>query len=399
MIHSFSCKNFYSFKEEAVVSFVVNKQAPDNEGYFIAPSGVRLSKVGVVIGPNASGKTNLLKVIPFLRWLSVTSFSKLPDNPIPVKPFKFSGMDNRATELSVTFEVEGQIYLYAVTVDENKIISESLSIKGKLKIRNTAKELFSRVLHKTNDSYSYKFHKSFNPPAGLKGTIRPNTTLIATAIHLNHPLSQKIVNFWKQVETNAIGETGYVNNIFINSALAKYEESPDLKLKMETLLSKYDIGFSKLNISKEKSERGNRFNAMVLHTVGDHEEELPIKYESSGTQRLIYILGRILASLQNGSPAIIDEIDVNLHPEMVAELVGLYLHPETNPRNAQLLTSTHSHQLLSQLDKYQIILTEKNKAGSTETWRLDEMDGIRSDDNYFTKYMAGVYGATPKIDI
>ena len=62
-----------------------------------------------------------------------------------------------------------------------------------------------------------------------------------------------------------------------------------------------------------------------------------------------------------------------------------------------MLFSTHSHLILSKLDKYQIILVEKNQNGVSESWRLDEMSGVRADDNYYSKYIAGAYGAVPRI--
>ncbi|HRZ29776.1 MAG TPA: hypothetical protein P5052_03415 [Candidatus Paceibacterota bacterium] len=67
MIHSFSCKNFYSFKDKNVLNFVANNKAPKNNGYTSSFLGKRVSKIGTVIGANASGKTNLLKVLPFLK--------------------------------------------------------------------------------------------------------------------------------------------------------------------------------------------------------------------------------------------------------------------------------------------------------------------------------------------
>jgi predicted ATPase len=124
---------------------------------------------------------------------------------------------------------------------------------------------------------------------------------------------------------------------------------------------------------------------------------LPVQYESSGTKQLFVVLKNILSALEKGSIAIIDEFDVNLHPEMVIALFDLFIQPETNPNNAQLLLSTHSHLLLSKLDKYQIILVEKNEDGVSESWRLDEVSDVRSDENYYTKYIAGAYGAVPKI--
>jgi hypothetical protein len=61
------------------------------------------------------------------------------------------------------------------------------------------------------------------------------------------------------------------------------------------------------------------------------------------------------------------------------------------------LFSTNSNVILSKMDKYQIIMVEKNQNSASESWRLDELSGVRADDNYYTKYMAGAYGAVPKI--
>ena len=49
------------------------------------------------------------------------------------------------------------------------------------------------------------------------------------------------------------------------------------------------------------------------------------------------------------------------------------------------------------LDKYQILLTEKNSSGESDIWRLDDVEGVRVEDNLFAKYNAGAYGAVPDI--
>ena len=131
MIHSFSCKNFYSFSDPANVNFAVNDNAPDNNGYFTAPSGTRLSKVETVIGPNASGKTNLLKVLPFLKWLIADSFNINPAASLPVKPFLLGKQKTEPIELSVDFEIGSDIFIYSFSLSENKIFR-------KLKSRSVA---------------------------------------------------------------------------------------------------------------------------------------------------------------------------------------------------------------------------------------------------------------------
>ena len=170
-----------------------------------------------------------------------------------------------------------------------------------------------------------------------------------------------------------------------------------LKKKAEKLLARFDLGLESFEIDKKKKENRFSINVKVAHSFSGQKEYLPIQYESSGTRQLFILLKTILLVLTKGGVAVLDEFDVNLHPEVVLFLFDLFIQPETNPKNAQLLFSTHSHLVLSNLDKYQIILTEKNEKGESESWRLDDMSGVRADDNYYTKYIAGAYGAVPKL--
>ncbi|MCX6794807.1 MAG: AAA family ATPase [Candidatus Falkowbacteria bacterium] len=405
MIHSFSCKNFYSFSDLTTVDFSVNDKAPINNGYFTAPSGNRLSKIETVIGPNASGKTNLLKVLPFLKWLISDSFIANPSSSLPVKPFLFGELKNKPTELSVDFEINGNVYSYSFILNEKKILLEELKVKNKTNQKVTSKKLFSRKWDQETEKYILD-DKNFNLPKDFDNLLRANASVISVAVRLNHKGSQDILNFWQKVETNVV-EAGWVgDHLLPNSgqqlieALDFYSDDKNeiLKKEAEKLLSRFDLGLESFDIKKEKKENSLSLNVKVSHSFDGHIERLPMQYESSGTKQLFVLLKTILLVLNKGGVAILDEFDVNLHPEMVMSLFELFIQPETNPNNAQILFSTHSHRILSRLDKYQIILTEKNKKGASESWRLDEMgSSVRADDNYYTKYIAGAYGAVPKL--
>ncbi len=52
---------------------------------------------------------------------------------------------------------------------------------------------------------------------------------------------------------------------------------------------------------------------------------------------------------------------------------------------------------MHQLHKGQIVLVEKNADCESDAWRMDEIKGIRVDENIYAKYMAGVYGAVPRL--
>jgi len=402
MIHSFSCKNFYSFNDLTTVSFVVNEKTPKNNGYFTAPSGVRLSKVGTVIGHNASGKTNLLKVLPFIKWLIIDSSNIDPDGYLPVKSFMFNERKDNPIELSTDFEIDGDIFTYNVVMEEKKIISEELTVKNKTKQKTTSKNIFSRKWNDDSGKYDLK-DKSFNLPNGFE--IRPNASIISVAVRLGHKESSKFFNYWKNIETNVI-EAGWIGDHLSSNVVRQLmgvlnfysdDKNKEIKEEAEKLLSRFDLGLKSFEIEKEKKEDGFTVKVKVPHTFNGRTEYLPIQYESSGTRQLFILLKSILVVLANGGIAVFDEFDVNLHPEIVLALYELFIHPETNPNNAQLFFSTHSHLILNELDKYQIILTEKNDKGESEAWRLDDVSGIRADENYYAKYIAGAYGAVPML--
>jgi hypothetical protein len=405
MIHSFSCKNFYSFGEETLFSFEVNGNAPDNNGYFETKSGVRLSKVETVIGPNASGKTNLLKILPFLKWLIIDSLVKSkPEDFIIVQPFAFGDAKNQPTELSVVFEINGKIYNYSIVLNKQKILSEELKLTSFIKEKKSSKKIFSRVWDENKNDYQFS-GDNFGVP-NLKNLLRKNASVLGSVyqINPNNKEIEEIIKYWQGIETNVI-EAGWLGDHLLVSrlpqwfeALIFYSENNKLKQEAEKLISRFDLGLKGINFNKEKEENHLAIkDVQAVHLFNNEEQPLPVQYESSGTKQLFVLLKSILSALEKGSVAIVDEFDTNLHPEMVMALFDLFIQPETNPKNAQLILSTHSHLLLSKLDKYQIVLVEKNQKGISETWRLDEVSDVRSDENYYTKYIAGAYGAVPKI--
>jgi len=106
-----------------------------------------------------------------------------------------------------------------------------------------------------------------------------------------------------------------------------------------------------------------------------------------------------LQALTQGSLLVVDEIDSSLHPKLTGALVGLFTDPETNPRGAQLIFTAHDTNLLGQLNRDEIWLTEKNADGSTHLGALAEFAGesVRRSVNIGPAYLAGRFGSLPQI--
>jgi AAA15 family ATPase/GTPase len=123
---------------------------------------------------------------------------------------------------------------------------------------------------------------------------------------------------------------------------------------------------------------------------------LPFFEESSGTQSAFVLLRVILPVLENGGVAIIDEIDNDLHPHMLPHILELFKFEHTNPHQAQIIFTCHTPEVLNILKKHQSYLVEKIDQKS-EAWRLDNVLGLRTDDNLYAKYMAGALSAVPNL--
>ena len=127
------------------------------------------------------------------------------------------------------------------------------------------------------------------------------------------------------------------------------------------------------------------------------EVEMDLRDESVGTQQFFSILGPIIEFLENSNVLVIDEFDNSIHPYITKLIIDLF--EKENPKNAQLIVTTHDTSLLSHknLNKEHFWFTEKDKFGAGKLFSLNEFK-LRNDEEYSKKYLEGRFGAVPFID-
>jgi len=173
--------------------------------------------------------------------------------------------------------------------------------------------------------------------------------------------------------------------------------------EMVRLLGQWDMGLSdvqirELDITLADGSTQKQWRPFGLHRMsGPSTFELDFLQESSGTQGAFVLLSRLLPALQDGGLAVIDEFENDLHPHMLEPILDLFANPVTNPRGAQLLLTSHAIEMLNIVHKSQVMLVEKDESNESRAWRLDTVEGVRNDDNFYAKYMAGAYGAVPQL--
>ncbi len=82
---------------------------------------------------------------------------------------------------------------------------------------------------------------------------------------------------------------------------------------------------------------------------------------------------------------------------MLSEILRWFYDPKRNPNDAQLWMSCHNASLLEELSKEEVLFCDKDGRGRTQVYGLRDIQSVRRTDNYYRKYLGGVYGAVPQI--
>ncbi len=392
MIRKIKFSNFYSFKGEQEISFLAKKKKTYD--YFQSKSGDQISKIAGFIGGNASGKTNIMRLFSFLSYFVILERRQDIDFNKDIAYKTFFNND-KPTNIEVEFEDGDNIYFYKISIKNNITLKEKLSIK-KIQKNSKREEIFIRELNdikKLNEKYFDDF------PIKFLKIIRADISLVAyLKSHYNIKIINDVFNYFSKFRTN-INEIGQKYAVIKQiKIIDEYLKNDELKKEMEDVISNFDIGLKGFEIIKKIIENRVVITIQGIHKTKEKNKKLDFSYESSGTQSLFFTLANILNSLKNNSVVIIDEIESNLHPEALNKIITYFID-ENEEKKAQLIFSSHSLDFMNKLDMHQIHLVEKNDNSESFVYRLNQIRGIRSDENFLAKYMAGAYGAFPKIRV
>ena len=398
MIYGFGGRNFYSFRDAFEVDLRVKPQASDRDIFQTDSRGQKCNTVIGIFGANASGKSHLLQALEFLQSFILHSAQTKPDDRITggVEFFRFQAKLDPTTDLFLEFEMEGQHYRYDVSLDPFRVLRESLQVK---------KTRFANVFERTwtGESYQFKSHE-FGENAGSVPQ-RQNASFISTALLLENSFARKLDRFFNASYGNlcAFGRSEKHDPCILNlfDTAEFFEKNQDHLDWVNKRLANFDLGLHGIELEKSKvtmpdGQLVDRVYPFSLHRYGEQEYRIHLFNESRGTQALFVLLRYLLPVLKSGGVAYIDEFEQGLHSHMIPCLVDLFYTKKYNPNGAQLIFSCHSDYIIGQLEKYQILLVDKDDEGVSHAYRLDEVKGVRNVDNHYAKYHAGAYGGVPE---
>jgi len=398
MIHEFAVSNYFSIYEEAVLDLRIPGTAPDLPRFrqSKAKPDVRLPTVAVLMGPNGSGKTTLLRAL--VAVMRIAGAKLRPSVPSPLNlllPFLSVQAYNEPTRVRLEFDTDWlapgeppQLFRYELSVGRGEakqlyfILREALFHFPKGRPRR----LFERGAPGEAIYVAREFGiKSKDPRLDA---VRDDTSVIATLAAFNVPFAMQIANGLSRIllSTNIIHDGDWQPPT--DTTVEFYENNNEIRKWMQRSdLAIQDVHFSSDNTGKK--------SVHFKHRGLDADVALP--FESGGTKRLFHLLPQIWIALNTGGPAILDEVDGDLHVDIVNEIIHWFHDRQTNLHDAQLFISTHNVGVLDDLEKEELFIVEKGSDSATRLHAAQDVSGLRRDTRLYPKYRSGALGGIPKI--
>ncbi len=430
MLVNFRFKNFKSFYNENNLSLQATKDNEleeintfnVNKTLFNKTEQPELLKSAIIFGSNASGKSNVIKGITYMynaiRLSSAQQIDVIKNNET------FAFYENANNEISL-YEVEiiqnNNLYKYGFTILQGKIEKEWLYKRNerttivfereKNKLKLTGNELVQSLINIPETTLFLSIGSNFNLSISnyLKDVLDWFNNIIivfennANSLDIYSVENQKYkklaIEILKKADIGIQNMTVVKDKIAslqdLNSVLAfnmQFQSNPNkygqLKQENENM---YNIDLdTQFNVYNNKNEKIATKDIMLFKDKGFHSE---------GTIRLLCYLGYILAALDKGKIIFIDEIDSKLHFLVADYLLKMFNSIDKNPNNSQLICTAHNIMLMDDdLRRDQIYFTSKDEYGVSSLVSLADYKGVRKNDLFSKKYLAGFYLKLPNLD-
>ena len=424
MLLEFKVKNFRSIREEQTLSLAASKADKKLNDCLIDASlaglsGVKFLKGAALYGANASGKSNIMQAMGFLAsFVRGSAINIKPGDLTGAEPFKLDKVSaTKPTEFEITFVAEGVRFVFGLSLTKERVLEEYLVAYP----NGVPQRWYERTYNAKKKGYDWaKPSVSFKDDKSLREKTRENSLFLSVGPQFNHQqLTQVLSWFYNKLRMfsmdaeqmiHPLDTALYMTARVDNSRIVNLLRNADIGI-VDASVRQTEIGVDDLRqrltlgvLAKIESEGGLRpmhtFDIALMHKMksGDPVAMDYLKEESAGTRRLFSVLGPWLNALDNGHTLFVDEIETSLHPVLVKELLGLFFSKKNNPKNSQIIFTTHSPSLMSSglMRRDQIWFTEKSDEGATELYPLTEYKP-REDEALSKGYLGGRYGAIPHI--
>ena len=397
MILKIEFENFFSIRDRVRIDFraanINTTLARELSLNVMEWKGVPILKAIGLFGPNASGKSNILKAITFCYRMILDSHLNNEGVTFNFEPFKFDGWQNKTSRFLIDFVCEDVEYEYAFELTRERIISESLyhypvGRRAKIFVRDA------------EGKYSFGTGVMTKPSDVALNTSKKNLFL-SRASSMNRGIAQKIYSYFMNQfllglvnmnDMSALDSFNAYKKVILKALEICDTDITDIEVRKEQIPApivvpgQTELSYKLVDVLRFKTIHRNQKDIMF-----DMDME-----ESNGTRKLFQILIRLLDVVKNKKNIMMDEFDMGLHTR-VADFILDLIHAS---ESSQLLFTSHNTNLIDvkRLRRDQIVFVNKSGNGTTEVYSLYDFKDFRENMDAEKGYIQGRFDAVPYVD-
>ena len=423
MLIEFKFSNFLSYKEMTSFSMVAGKERTNSKTLASIPKfRLKLLPLAAIYGANASGKSNLIKALGFLKTLVTTQRVK---GKIPLRHFYYSEDKNTISNFEISFLVNELIYEFKIACNEDGLLYEELIERNSrsektLYLRDKDKVQINPKIN-SHDAIQCVADRSLNRPCPLLTTLssmkfKPFEGVFRwfseelKVIHQDSFLIPYGLDIGENDSRNTLlSEVLRGTDTGISALVSTPVSESSLRLlpsERNELLStvchgsqliKEAGGGRLLAYFKDGDLAFRRLNA--AHEISGKEYLIPLEEESTGTKKIIDLAPAIIDLLlsKKNCVYVIDGIDHGLHMEINYWLVRRFLENVNSNTRKQLIFTSQDTNLLRRagLRRDEIWFVERRRNSPSQLVNAVEFSGLRLDSSLQKLYEEGRLGALP----
>ncbi len=438
MLVNITVENFKSFDKKEELSMISSSKIQENKSHRIKIKQTNLLKNAVIYGANASGKSNLVKSLEFIKTVIMEG---LPLESVNDYCRNKDSNKDRESVFELQFTVGDKFYAYgfAAVLSKRKIIEEWLY---ELMQDGNANNLFSRdggnmpkigegirlssaeknrfnvyaedftgnetglFLTEMNRGKRYEdnskfifFKKVFDWLINNIIIINPDRGISSDEVYYTKEsldtVSKLIETFDTGVNEINIKEITQeeLSKMIPKDVLSNIFESVKLKMQLENLKKiqmTWRIAEGFFNIRIRENSEPEITTIILKHGKSIFE----FSEESDGTKRLFDLIYMLMIK-QDDIVFIVDELERSLHPKLTEHFIEMFMESHKEER-IQLIFTTHENTIMDKkiFRRDEIWFIERDNNNVSVIYSLDKFKE-RYDKKLSKAYLDGRYGAIP----
>lgn len=391
MIRDFWVENYYSIRERQEMDFEVRSK--DDEWMHIEPTpGVYLSKLGILYGANASGKSNMLKAMQNVFDLLFIFRSNRNEPVLSGMPFALTA--DKPTKMFVSFYIGGIRYDYLIEFTRKHIIKELLEYFPK-----KSKSLFyERSFNGDNKQVSIKFGTNVGIKAKTIDTLIQNTlnnhTVLSTYGKVSLPDdAEPMAKLYDWIRDHVHGVMK-MNDGDVLSQMREVDKDSKRKKFYMQMLKKADFNISDFHVLSN----GRNETVAFVNTTSSDNFELPDSTQSAGTIRFIADLKYLYDAISGSNVYMLDELGEDLHYDLLLYYINVFLY---NSDSSQLIITSQETSLLAEdlINEHRQVVwfAEKSRETASSVYTRADRFGLHKNVSLYNSYRIGRIGAKPEL--